>query len=399
MDLSYAQKYQDFRAEVAAFLHQHGHLSPRGETRANRPDAQTLEWQRILIEKGYFARTIPTEYGGYGAPIDLLESVIISEEFARVGASPGILNQGTSMLVPTLLEIGSEAQRRDWVAPTIRGEIIWCQGYSEPGSGSDLASLRTHAHVEDGHFVINGQKIWTSSAHYADMMFALVRTEPDEPKHRGISYLLVPMDSPGIEVRPLKTMTGRAEFNEVFFTDVRVPVDQIVAGRGEGWRVANVTLKYERAKLGNPDQADAFLHAIQHMMEEETVDGRRVMDDAAFRDRLLRLQGRLLASRYHGLRLLAQQLQNEDPGVGSLLVKLNGTMLNHDLGALAVDVQGEIGTVYDGDKYQRDEEPWFLRYMYDLGIMIGGGTTQIQRNIVAERGLDMPREPKPAVDA
>ena len=182
-----------------------------------------LAWQRLLVAKGYAARTIPKTYGGFGAEPDVMEAAIIAEEFSKAGIAPGIMSQGISMLVPTLLEVGTEEQRERWIGPTIRGEVIWCQGYSEPGAGSDLANVQTKAVLDGDHFVVNGQKIWTSSAHYADWMFLLCRTEPDKPKHQGLSYLLLSMKTPGIEVRPLRTMTGKATFNEVFFTDVRVP--------------------------------------------------------------------------------------------------------------------------------------------------------------------------------
>ena len=196
---------------MRAFIAKHGHLSPKPGGGRQKPSRKALDWQKLLLEHGYFARNIPREYGGFGLPLDVLELAVIAEEISKANVYPGIMNQGISMLVPTLLEVGTKEQCAKWIEPTIRGEIIWCQGYSEPGSGSDLAAAKTKAEVEDGQFVINGQKIWTSSAHYSDMMFLLCRTEPDKPKHQGLSYLLVPMTAPGIEVRPLVTMTGRAD--------------------------------------------------------------------------------------------------------------------------------------------------------------------------------------------
>ena len=231
MDLSYPEKYQVFRQEVIDFLNEYGHLAPTSDFRLFRPDKIWRDWQALLIERGYTARTVPKKYGGYGAEPDILAESIITEEFSRAGVSMGLDSQGTAMLVPTLLEVGTEEQKQKWIEGTIRGDIIWAQGYSEPSAGSDLASLKTNARVEDGNFIINGQKIWTSSAQFADMIFILVRTEPDAPKHKGISYLLMPMDSPGIEIRPLVTMTGDATFNEVFLTDVKLPEDQIVGKR------------------------------------------------------------------------------------------------------------------------------------------------------------------------
>jgi alkylation response protein AidB-like acyl-CoA dehydrogenase len=397
MDLTLTDKHRALRDEVLAFIKKHRSIAPRPGGGRKRPDAKVLKWQRLLLEHGYFARSIPREYGGFGAPQDVIEQAIIADAFSRAGVSPGIHNQGISMLVPTLLEVGTEEQRRRWVGPTVRGDIIWCQGYSEPGSGSDLAAAKTRAVVEDGHFVISGQKIWTSSAHYADMMFLLCRTEPEQSKHAGLSYLLVPMNTPGIEVRPLRTMTGRAEFNETFFTDARVPVDQIVMGRGQGWHVANVTLKYERLLLGDPNKLQQRLEAIRRMMEQLGPDGSRLLDRAEWRDRLLRLQGEVMAARHHNLRLLTEQAEGVDSGLGRLIVKYHGTMLAHRLASLALDVLGSAGLPYEPQGESGEDDPattWQIDYMYDIGLIIGGGSSNIQKNIIGERGLGLPREPK-----
>ena len=388
MDLSYSPEYEAFRGEVRAFAAKYGARAPR----AGMGDMR--EWQKLLIEHGYAARTIPKQYGGYGAEPDVLKSRIIAEEFIAAGMPMGMAGQGISMLVPTLLEVGSEEQKKKYIAPTLRGEIIWCQGYSEPGAGSDLAALTTRATEDGDDFIINGQKIWTSTAAQADMIFCLVRTEPNAPKHEGISYILFSMKTPGIEVRPLVTMTGRAEFNEVFFTDVRVPKSGVVAGRGQGWMVANATLKHERGMLGDPNQAGTRLKAIIELMQSEDVDGRRLMDNPAMRDRLLKLQARVHAMEYHGLRLLTAGLKGEDPGVARLIVKLMGCEINHQLAGFAIDALGELGMLYNGSPHLRNMGNWQTSYMFDLGLIIGGGTAQIQKNIISERGLGMPREPK-----
>lgn len=393
MDLAYGPKYEAFRDQVRAFLAAHAHQAPRG---GEQTMAASRAWQALLIEHGYAARTIPREYGGYGAEPDILESRIIAEEFTAAGAPMGMANQGISMLVPTLLELGTEAQKKQWIGPTIRGEVIWCQGYSEPGSGSDLASLATRASEDGDDFIVNGQKIWTSTAHLADMIFCLVRTEPDAPKHQGISYLLFSMKTPGIEVRPLVTMTGAAEFNEVFFTDVRVPRRQIVGERGQGWQVANATLKHERGMLGDPNQAGTRLKALVELAQAETVGGERLIDNPVWRDRLMKLQARVLAMEFHGLRLLTGRLKGEAPGLPGLIVKLMGCELNHQLAAFAIDALGELGVLYGASPHLRNHGNWQRSYMFDLGLIIGGGTAQIQKNIIAERGLGLPREPKPA---
>jgi len=302
------------------------------------------------------------------------------------------------MLVPTLLEHGSEAQKRSWIGPTIRGEVVWCQGYSEPNAGSDLANVQTRAAEDGDDFVINGQKIWTTTAHIADMMFALIRTEPDASKHAGLSYLLIPMDVPGIEIRPLKTMTGQAEFNEVFLTDVRVPQASVVGQRGEGWKIANTTLKHERNMLASSALLDGLFRGLVILLNEETSSGVRPIDSPLVRDRLLRLQARVLSMRYHSLRMLTCRLKQESAGVAGLVTKLTGCELSHQIAALAIDALGELGVLYDGSKYLRAGGMWQFQYMFSLGLIIGGGTAQIQKNIISERGLGLPREPRPATD-
>jgi alkylation response protein AidB-like acyl-CoA dehydrogenase len=393
MDLAYSKEYEAFRAETRAFLDRYRRQFPKPYG-GGRPSPEMLAWQKILIENGYAARTIPREYGGYGAEPDVLKSRIIAEEFTRAKAPTGLAGQGISMLVPTLLEVGSEEQKHKFIAPTLRGEIIWCQGYSEPGAGSDLASLQTRGVEDRSDFIINGQKIWTSTAQSADMIFCLVRTETERAKHQGISYILFSMRTPGIEVRPLKTMTGNAEFNEVFFTDVRVPQENVVGGRGQGWFVANATLKHERGMLGDPNAANSRLQAIIELMKQETAGGQRLMDNPVLRDRLMQLQGRVLAMQFHGLRLLTAAVSGDDVGLARLIVKLEGCELNHQLAAFAIDALGELGVLYHDSPHLRANGFWQRAYMFDLGLIIGGGTAQIQKNIIAERGLGMPREPK-----
>ena len=363
-----------------------------------RPNSEELKWQKKLIDNGYAARTIPKKYGGYGAQSDVLKSRIIAEEFSKANMPMGMANQGISMLVPTLLELGSDDQKNAWIKKTISGEVIWCQGYSEPGSGSDLASLQTKAIVDGDDFIINGQKIWTSGAQIADMMFCLVRTEPEATKHKGISYILIDMKTPGIEVRPLMTMTGHAEFNEVFFTDVRVPKKQIVGKRGEGWYVANATLTHERGMLGDPNQSATRLNEIIDLMHQETINGEKLINNPIHLDRLMKLQARVLSMSFNSLRLLTASHKKLDAKMAKLIVKLNGCQLNHDLAGFAIDLLGELGTIYGKSNHDHGSGKWQWKYMFDLGLIIGGGTAQIQKNIISEIGLGMPREPKSMVD-
>ncbi|HJM15302.1 MAG TPA: acyl-CoA dehydrogenase family protein, partial [SAR86 cluster bacterium] len=224
MDLEYGPEYDDFRSEVINFIKENEGVKLSGPMR----DESRVNWQQKLIDNGYFARSVPKEYGGYGGHMDIIKLRIIAEEFAKSPIPKAMGGQGIQMLVPTLLSLGTEEQKQAYIRPTLRGEMIWCQGYSEPNSGSDLASLQTKGELDGDEWVINGQKIWTSTAQLAQMCFILVRTEPDAPKHQGISYLLMPMDSEGIDRRPIKQMTGDSDFNELFLTDVRIPAENIV---------------------------------------------------------------------------------------------------------------------------------------------------------------------------
>jgi alkylation response protein AidB-like acyl-CoA dehydrogenase len=394
MDLSFGIEYTNFREEVKDFIDQHQDKQPSATTES----MSAIEWQKLLIDNGYHSRTIPREYGGFGAEPDIIKSRIIAEEFSRARINTGLGGQGISMLVPVLLEMGSEEQKQQFIRSTIGGEMVWCQGYSEPGAGSDLASLTTKAELDGDEWVINGQKIWTSTAQLADWIFCLVRTEPEASKHQGISFLLFDMKTPGIEVRPLVDMTGSANFNEVFFTDVRVPKDQIVGKRGQGWQVANAILGHERGSLAPPEAANSRLEGVIRLMQSETIGGEKVIDNPVFRDRLMSIQGRVLAMQFNDMRLFSARInKGQSAGMAGIIVKLMGTELRHELEALAIDAMGEIGLSYEDNPYIRGEGSWQYLYMYFLGLIIGGGTSQIQKNIISERGLGMPKEPK--VDA
>ena len=391
MDLEYGPEYNDFRKEVISFVKENENVQLEGPLRSE----SRIAWQQKLIDNGYFARSIPKEYGGYGDDMDIIKLRIIAEEFAKSPIPKPMGGQGIQMLVPTLLELGTEEQKQAYVRPTLRGEIVWCQGYSEPNSGSDLASLQTKGELDGDEWIINGQKIWTSTAHLAQMCFILVRTEPDAPKHQGISYLLMPMDTPGIDRRPIKQMTGDSDFNELFLTDVRIPAANIIGKRGEGWKVANATLGHERGSLADPNATMNRFNSLVNLMKDETIDGERVIDKPVFRDRLLKIQGRIIAQQSNALRIVSSQInKNQDTSMARFITKLQGTELRHDLEGLAIDAMGEIGTLYEDSPHLRDNGAWQMSYMYFLGLIIGGGTSQIQKNIISERGLGMPKEPK-----
>ena len=396
MDLTYTKEYLDFEKNVEEFCLNYKDINiVNNSAEGSKKSISRAEWQNLLIENGYFARAIPKEYGGFGGEPDILKSRIIATQFAKHKIPSPMGGQGIDMLVPTLLELGTEEQKKQYIKPTLEGSMIWCQGYSEPNAGSDLAALETKGELIDGKWVINGQKIWTSTAQYAHMMFCLVRTEPDAAKHAGISYLLIPMDSPGIEVRPLVDMTLKAGFNEVFFNDVKIPEDNIVGKRGEGWAVANATLGHERGSLAPPDATMSRLNSLIELMKTETINGTSLLEHPIFRDRVMKIQAKVMASQSHSLRLLSARLNpNQDVRIGKMIQKLVGTELRHELEGLAIDIMGEMGLLYEGSPYLRSHGSWQFIYMYFLGLIIGGGTSQIQKNIIAERGLGLPKEPK-----
>jgi len=396
MDLSYGERYEALRREVRGFLEAGWPLRGREAELPKRE--QTFLFRRRAIEAGYLARSIPKRYGGSEQPADPLAAQVIREEFARRRAPAEARGIGTMMLVPTLLDRGEEWQKEKWIPKTVLGETLWCQGYSEPGSGSDLASLRTRAERVGDEWVIHGQKIWTSDAQRADFMFCLCRTEPGAPKHAGISYLLIDMKQPGIEVRPLRQMTGSADFNEVFFDGARTPHDWIVGKRGEGWLVSRTTLKHERNSIGNADLARMQFDALVALAREARRDGRPASECPDVRQRLARIEGYVQSHLYSGYRQLTDELRGRGPGALALMTKLNYTNIGQEIAKLALDLLGD-GGLADPTGHEREPgeppqgaEGWLIHYMASLGVAIAGGTANIQRNVIAERGLGLPRD-------
>jgi alkylation response protein AidB-like acyl-CoA dehydrogenase len=394
MDLSYGSEMEGFRDEVKTFIR--GNWPLLGQEADLPMDKQAAIFRERAIAHGYLYRNIPQRYGGSEQEPDVLKAQIIREEFGRKWAPQEARGIGTMMLVPTLLERGEEWQKDKFVRPTITGEVAWCQGYSEPGSGSDLASLKTRGELQGDEWVINGQKIWTSGAHLADYMFCLVRTEPDASKHAGISYLLIDMKQPGIEVRPLRMMTGSADFNEVFLDDARTPADWIVGKRGEGWLVSRTTLKHERNSIGAAQQTRAGLKGLVDLAKKSEVAGRPALEDSAIRQRLAEIEGYVKAHQYSGYRQLTKDAKGEEAGLIAMMMKLFSTEIGHKSSALSLDLLGEEGLLSAGNAelgvQAKDSQGWIARYMYTLGIAVAGGTANIQRNVIGERGLGLPRD-------
>jgi len=396
MDLSYGPEMEAFRKEVKDFLS--ANWRAKGDGAKGSGGDRIQAFRERAIEAGYLCRNIPKQYGGSEQPPDALRGQVIREEFEAARAPMEPRGIGTMMLVPTLIDRGEEWQKEKFVGPTIRGELTWCQGYSEPGSGSDLASLKTKGELDGDDWVINGQKIWTSGAQHADYMFCLVRTEPDAKKHAGISYLLIDMKAKGIDVRPLRQMTGSSEFNEVFLSDVRTPKDWIVGQRGEGWLVSRTTLKHERNSIGAAAQTLALLDGLVTLAKERTLDGVPAIEDPGVRRSLVEIEGYIRAHQYSGFLQMTKGLKGENAGVIQLMNKLNSTNIGHKVAKLAMEILGDDGMLAPSDRglglssAGTSTASWLSQYMASLGIAIAGGTANVQRNVIAERGLGLPRD-------
>jgi alkylation response protein AidB-like acyl-CoA dehydrogenase len=400
MDLSYGERYEAFRAEVRAFL---AGWPVSGDDARLPPAEQTRVFRKRGIERGYVYRDYPVEYGGSGQPHDALADRVLQEEYARSGAPGNQLDQGPGMLVPTLLEFGTEAQKRRFIPPTLEGRLRWCQGYSEPGSGSDLASLQTTAVRDGDDFVIHGQKIWTSNARHADWMFGLFRTDPNASRHAGISYLLVDMRAPGITVRPLRQITGGSEFNEVFFDGARTSSDNVVGGLGQGWAVSRATLRHERNLIGSPKLMGEQFELLLARARSTRRGGRPAIEDPAVRDRIAEIHGYVRAAETANLRMLSASVRGEEMKafLPMLMIKLYSTDVMQRIAAAAWDLLGGDGLVEPAEP--RDDiysttgttSGAVHNFLFSLGPAIAGGASNIQRNIIGERGLGLPRDPRP----
>jgi alkylation response protein AidB-like acyl-CoA dehydrogenase len=396
MDFSFSEKDKAFADEARAWLEAnvpHEWRKDHAWSRAEDPLWIEIarDWQRTLFEGGWAAISWPREQGGRGATV--IERWLFEEQLDRVGAPRPIASSGAVDLIGSaLLNHGSEMQRARFMKPLLSGGDLWCQGFSEPGAGSDLASLRTRGERDGDQFVVNGQKVWTSHADIADWCFLLCRTEHDAPKHKGISLLLVDMRSPGISVRPLKQMTGDAEFCEVFFDNVRVPADLMVGAPGAGWQIAMGILAHERG----PVWTFTFQRRIRRSFERlvrlarERGAGNGALADPLVRQRLAQSHIEVELLRLVGYRSLTKLLRTGHPGVESSIEKVLGSETDQRLQEVAMQVLGTYGTVYDTD-HVAAAEAVAREYMYSRSETIMGGTSEIQRNLIAQRILGLPR--------
>ncbi len=363
-----------------------GYVEPSGPARV----ALLKAWTRRLYEAGYVGLTWPAEYGGRGAPARL--QVIVLEELGRAGAPDHASPIGVGMAGPAILAHGTKDQKERYLRPMLSGDEIWCQGFSEPEAGSDLAALRTRAERDGDDFVITGQKVWSSFAHDADFCILLARTDPDAEKHAGLTYLIVPMHSTGVDVRPLRQITGDAEFNEIFLDGVRVPAANAVGHPGEGWNVAITTLMHERANIAVmlAIRLEASLGRLIELARTTRRGNRRAADDPRIRDRIAALWTDLQALRITNYRALEALETTGLPGPEGSIVKLVWAGANQRLTSLALEIEGPHA-VLSGGEYAIEDGRWQRLQLRSRGNSLEGGTSEILRSVIAERILGLPK--------
>ena len=405
MQPTYTAEAETYREKVQAFLAEKLPTNWKGIGALNGDDITRFvgEWRAILADARYLAPGWPAEYGGGG--LSALEQVIVAEEFAKASVPTGGSNDvfGIQMLGNTLLQWGTDEQKSYYLPRILSGEDIWCQGYSEPNAGSDLSNLGLKATLDGDQWVLNGQKIWTSAGHLADHIFTLARTDPDAPRHKGISFLLVDMRQPGIEVRPIKMISGESEFNEVFYTDAVCPKDNVVGGLNNGWAVAMTLLGYERGEA-----AATFPLKFQGEFDRLLILARSkgVDKDPVIRQRLAWCYGKVQMMRYLGMRTLTQFTKGHHPGPDGGIFKLYWSEYHQVVTELAMDIAGLDGLVPTGrpplSAFQTDDggDPlstasWAGTFLNSRAGTIYAGSSQIQKNIIGEMVLGLPKEPRP----
>jgi len=395
MDFTDSPGEAAFRAEVREWLDEHlvGEFAEIGG--AGGPAEETawdarVEWERLLGRDRWVGLSWPEEYGGRDA--NFAEQVIFNEEYAKADAPARVSFFGEQLFAPTLIAYGTEEQKRRFLPKIQAAEEFWCQGYSEPNAGSDLSNVQTRAVLDGDEWVINGQKVWTTLAHRAQWCFAVVRTDPSAAAHKGLSYLLVPVDQPGVTVRPLPQMTGTAEFNEVFFDDARTPKDMVLGDVNDGWKVAMATLGFERGTAFLSQQL-GFQRELAELIEIAHKNG--ATEDDTIRQRLARAYAGVQIMKYNGLRMLTSLVRKGELGPEASIGKLYWSTWHRDLGELAMDVLGPESQVIASEP----GEPYTLNelqrtFMFSRSETIYAGASEIQRNIIGERVLGLPREPK-----
>jgi alkylation response protein AidB-like acyl-CoA dehydrogenase len=390
MNFSYTAEEEAFRRELRAWLEPHlrAHRATWGEDKdefTQHPSSPaSLAWHKRLYEGGWVGLHWPKAYGGRGAT--LMEQIIFTEECMRLGTPPEVNGMGINMVGPMLMHYGTEEQRSRYLANILSADEIWCQGFSEPGSGSDLASLSTRAVQEGDDFVVTGSKIWTSNAHNAQWCLLLVRTNVEAPKHKGISCLLVDMKSAGITIRPLVQMSGDAEFNQVFFDQVRVPRRQLLGTLHEGWRVAVSTLSHERGGIRQFMRLHRQVHMVQDLARQ-----RGAGHDPALRQQLAQMHIDTEILRLTTLRALTRQLRGEAPGPEGSIQKLTFARIYMRNAQVAERILGPYGQLWEGSPHAVADGHWAFQSLFARRYGIAGGTDEVQKNIIGERQLGLPK--------
>jgi alkylation response protein AidB-like acyl-CoA dehydrogenase len=407
MDLTYPPEAEEFRGVIGSWLEEnlpHGWGTPGFSMTPEERSTFNQQWTAKLFAGGWICASWPTEYGGKG--LTILQQVVLNEEFARVGAPLRADFFGDTLVGPTLLQWGTEEQKKQFIPGILRGEISWCQGFSEPDAGSDLAGLKTRAELDGDEWVINGQKVWTTQAVQADYIFLLARTDPEAPKHAGISYLLVPMKQPGVEVRPIEQIDGSAEFNEVFLTNVRCPKENVVGGVNNGWKVAMTTLGFERGTSATTGYR-RFLKEFNEILQ--AAQERGANRDPLIRQRLARSWSSIKIMQINGFRTLTDALHgtNTTAALGACN-KMFWSEAHQRTMLLAMDILGMDSQILLGRQGEEAVLPGARRaragypvnnlqalFFFSRSETIWGGSAEIQRNIVGERVLGLPKEPRP----
>jgi alkylation response protein AidB-like acyl-CoA dehydrogenase len=394
MDFSLSPEETRFRDDLRGWLHDNLDDSWRvgGEPAGSLTSIERRRnWQRLAYEAGYVGVAWPVESGGRGGT--LMQQMIVNEEMALAKAPDMVNVIGLFMAGPTIMAHGTDDQKRRHLEPLLRADEIWCQGFSEPNSGSDLASLRTRAVVDGDDFVINGQKVWTSLGHVARWCILLTRSESAETAHSGLTYLIVDMQSPGVEVKPLRQLTGDAEFNEIYFTDVRVPKSNLLGEIGGGWRVAMTTLMHERSSLGVGLQVRTriALDELRQLARQTRENGHTKADSPVLRQRIAQLVIEVEAMKLNGYRGLTAMLRGEQPGPEGSINKLMWSELNQRIQETALDVLGPSAMYGDGEARAPERGHLSYAFLRSKGNSIEGGTSEVLRNILAERVLGLPR--------
>jgi alkylation response protein AidB-like acyl-CoA dehydrogenase len=393
MDLNLTPSEQSFRDEFRAWLKANipSDWDASGFDDSEHRFEYLRAWQKKMYEAGWVGLSWPKEYGGRGAT--LMEQTIFIEEMARAAAPPLINVLGLSLLGPTLIAYGTEAQKQRFLPNILSADEIWCQGYSEPNAGSDLASLRTEAVLDGDHFIVNGQKTWTSFGHYADWCFGVVRTDPNAAKHKGLTYMLIDMRSPGVKVRPLKQMTGESEFNEVFFQNVRVPAENVVGEVNGGWQISIATLMFERGTLGASLQI-TFKRQIERLIElSRRIDhnGRPASEDSSIRQKLAQIYTEIEIFRLNQMRTLTRMARTGVPGPEGSIQKIFWSEMNQRMQQVAMEILGPFGQLTRESEYAVDHGQWAHAYLRSRGNTIEAGTSEIQRNIIGHFVLGLPK--------